>query len=92
MPKKIDAALNERALRMFADHRQDYPSDTAQGVRVSDAMLSDALIDVPVLLRQHHQGTQPGERGIRQAVAGIWATGMECGDFLGICSPSVTIR
>ena len=31
MPKKIDAALKERALRMFADHRQDYPSDTASG-------------------------------------------------------------
>ena len=29
MPKKIDAAVRERALRMFADHRQDYPSDTA---------------------------------------------------------------
>jgi transposase len=29
MPKRIDAALKERALRMFADHRQDYPSDTA---------------------------------------------------------------
>lgn len=29
MPKKIDAALKERALRLFADHRQDYPSDTA---------------------------------------------------------------
>lgn len=29
MPKKIDAALKERAMRMFADHRQDYPSDTA---------------------------------------------------------------
>jgi hypothetical protein len=29
MPKKIDAALKERALRMFADHRQDYSSDTA---------------------------------------------------------------
>ena len=29
MPKKIDAAVKERALRMFTDHRQDYPSDTA---------------------------------------------------------------
>ena len=29
MPKRIDPALKERALRMFADHRQDYPSDTA---------------------------------------------------------------
>jgi transposase len=29
MPKKIDAAVKERALRMFADHRQEYPADTA---------------------------------------------------------------
>ena len=29
MPKKIDPAVKERALRMFAEHRQDYPSDTA---------------------------------------------------------------
>jgi transposase-like protein len=29
MPKKIDAAVKERALRMFADHRPEYPSDTA---------------------------------------------------------------
>lgn len=29
MPKRIDAAVKERALRMFAEHRQDYPSDTA---------------------------------------------------------------
>lgn len=29
MPKKIDTAVKERALRMFADHRQDYASDTA---------------------------------------------------------------
>lgn len=29
MPKRIDPALKERALRMFAEHRQDYPSDTA---------------------------------------------------------------
>jgi transposase len=29
MPKKIDPAVKERALRMFGDHRQEYPSDTA---------------------------------------------------------------
>ena len=29
MPKRIDAAVKERALRMIADHRADYPSDTA---------------------------------------------------------------
>ena len=35
MPKKIDAALKERALQMFADHRQDYPSDTALAAAVA---------------------------------------------------------
>ena len=30
MPKKIDAAVKERALRMFADHRRHYPADTAR--------------------------------------------------------------
>lgn len=35
MPKKIDAALKERAMRMFADHRQDYPSDTALAAAVA---------------------------------------------------------
>lgn len=29
MPSKIDPALKERVLRMIADHRGDYPSDTA---------------------------------------------------------------
>jgi transposase-like protein len=29
MPKRVDPAIKERALRMFADHRRDYSSDTA---------------------------------------------------------------
>jgi hypothetical protein len=29
MPRKIDNAVRERAMRMLFDHRQDYPSDTA---------------------------------------------------------------
>ena len=29
MPSRIDPAVKARALRMFAEHRQDYPSDTA---------------------------------------------------------------
>jgi transposase len=29
MPGKIDPAVRERALRLIADHRQDYPNDTA---------------------------------------------------------------
>jgi hypothetical protein len=33
MPKTIDAAVKERALRMFADYRQEYASDTALAER-----------------------------------------------------------
>jgi transposase-like protein len=29
MPSKINPAVKERAMRMVADHRSDYPSDTA---------------------------------------------------------------
>ena len=36
MPKKIDSAVKERALRMFAEHRQDYPSDTALAEAVAN--------------------------------------------------------
>src|SRR3954466_9513231 len=29
MPRRVDPAIKERALRMFVEHRSDYPSDTA---------------------------------------------------------------
>jgi transposase-like protein len=32
---EIDAAFKERALRMFAEHRQDYPSDTLLAAAVA---------------------------------------------------------
>ena len=35
MPNKVDPAIKERALRMFVEHRQDYPSDTALAVAVA---------------------------------------------------------
>ena len=38
MPKKIDPGLKERALRMVADHRQDYPSDTALAAAVANQL------------------------------------------------------
>jgi transposase len=38
MPKKIDAAVRERALRMIADHRADYPSDTALAVALASKL------------------------------------------------------
>ena len=38
MPKRVDPAIKERALRMFADHRQDYPSDTALAEAVAQKL------------------------------------------------------
>lgn len=38
MPGKIDPAVKERALRMIADHRQDYPSDTALAEAVASRL------------------------------------------------------
>jgi transposase-like protein len=38
MPKRIDPAIKERALRMFAEHRQDYPSDTALAEAVAQKL------------------------------------------------------
>ena len=38
MPKKIDPAIRERALRMFSEHRQDYPSDTALAEAVASKL------------------------------------------------------
>jgi transposase len=35
MPNRIDPAVKERALRMFSEHRQDYPSDTALAMAVA---------------------------------------------------------
>jgi hypothetical protein len=35
MPKKINAAVKEWTLRMFAEHRQDCPTDTARAAAVA---------------------------------------------------------
>ena len=38
MPKKVDPALKDRALRMVAEHRSDYPSVTAVAKAVADQL------------------------------------------------------
>lgn len=38
MPKKVDPALKDRALRMVADHRADYGSTTAVATAVADQL------------------------------------------------------
>jgi transposase len=68
MPKKIDVAVKERALRMFADHRQDYPSDTALAEAVAKKLgvgretARRWLVQVDV-----NAGTRPGTTSDDQA-------------------------
>ncbi|GAA5107685.1 transposase [Haloechinothrix salitolerans] len=38
MPKKVDPALKDRALRMVAEHRSDYPSVTAVSKVVAEQL------------------------------------------------------
>jgi transposase len=38
MPKKVDPALKDRALRMVAEHRADYHSTTAVAKAVADQL------------------------------------------------------
>ena len=38
MPKQVDPALKDRALRMVAEHRSDYPSVTAVSKAVADQL------------------------------------------------------
>ena len=38
MPKKVDPALKDRALRMVAEHRADYGSTTAVAKAVADQL------------------------------------------------------
>lgn len=38
MAKRIDPAVKERALRMFVEHRSDYPSDTALAEAVANKL------------------------------------------------------
>jgi transposase len=68
MPKKIDAAVKERALRMFADHRQDYASDTALAEAVSKKLgIGRETARRWLVQADVNAGTRPGATSDEQA-------------------------
>ena len=67
MPKRIDAAVKERALTMFADHRGDYHLDTALAearLPRSSAWVAEPLDDGRLIQVDVNAGTRPGPRAM----------------------------
>jgi transposase len=61
MPSKIDPAVKARALRMIADHRGDYPSDTACAEAVASKVgVGRETVRRWILQLDVDAGTKPG--------------------------------
>jgi transposase len=66
MPKKIDAAVKERALRMFAEHRHDDLSDTALAEAVATKVGRETALRW-LVQSDVNAGSRPGTRSDEQA-------------------------
>jgi transposase len=68
MPGKIDPAVKERALRMIADHRQDYPSDTALAAAVAGKLnIGRETVRRWLVQADINAGARPGTSSDEQA-------------------------
>ena len=68
MPAKIDPAVRERALRMVADHRGDYPTDTALADAVSKKIgIGRETVRRMIIQADIDAGARPGARTDEQA-------------------------
>jgi transposase len=68
MPGKIDPAVKERALRMIADHRQDYPSDTALAEAVAGNLnIGRETVRRWLVQADINAGSRPGTTSDEQA-------------------------
>jgi transposase len=61
MPSKIDPAVKARALRMVADHRSDYPSETALAEAVASKVgVGRETVRRWIIQADIDAGTRPG--------------------------------
>ena len=68
MRGKIDPAVKERALRMIADHRQDYPSDTALAEAVARKLnIGRETVRRWLVQADINAGSRPGTTSDEQA-------------------------
>ena len=66
--EKIDPAVKERALRMIADHRQDYPSDTALAEAVARKLnIGRETVRRWLVQADINAGSRPGTTSDEQA-------------------------
>jgi transposase len=66
--EKIDPAVKERALRMIADHRQDYPSDTALAEAVARKLnIGREMVRRWLVQADINAGSRPGTTSDEQA-------------------------
>jgi transposase-like protein len=68
MPSKIDPAVKARALRMVADHRGDYPSETALAEAVASKVgVGRETVRRWIIQADIDAGTRPGASTDEQA-------------------------
>ena len=68
MPKKIDAELRVRALRMVQEHEQDYPSQTAVVEAVAKQLgLGRETVRRWIVQAEIDEGGRPGVTSAEQA-------------------------
>ena len=68
MPSKIDPAVKARALRMVADHRSDYPSETALAEAVASKVgVGRETVRRWIIQADIDAGTRPGASTDEQA-------------------------
>jgi transposase len=68
MPKKINAELQARALRMVQEHQQDYPSQTALAQAVANKLgLGRETVRRWIVQAEIDAGERPGATSVEQA-------------------------
>jgi transposase len=68
MPSKINPAVKERAMRMVADHRSDYPSETALAEAVASKVgVGRETVRRWIIQADIDAGTRPGASTDEQA-------------------------
>lgn len=84
MPKKIDPALRERAVRLVLEHRAEYPS-TSQAIA---AVARQEGIGAESLRRWVAQGSAEGLVDLRVYAASVAAGFMMSSNSMGVSFPS----
>ena len=79
MPKKIDAAVKEQELRMFAHHRRHHPSATATATATATALATATATARRVGVRRETARRRLAHGGGMAKVAVLWRDDLDTG-------------